>query len=1091
MSEAYTSGVVETQAGIWLKHGHTAINLLDGYQVIATANPHAVGQIRGARDGTLWLWTGTMLRRFSSGIWSSFPVPEVTDACTLRQDGAQIWRITLKHPPNGSAHLGLAPLSQDRVMILLPDRILEFDSIQFRTTTVLRSGPATLSSFLAIYPRSSGGVWIAGHEGIGSLLADGHGGWRWFGLPRPPQGFSDFSELTEANRGDLFVTAMGRQDNTVLRFLNRRWLPVFSSQSAVLRGWSDGQGTVWIQDGSQIVELAGGAVLRIPKVGPFAGVPLSMQLTRDGTFWVATSQGAAHYELPLWRSPDGLPLLDDVVNAITEDRSGRLWFAAASALISFDGQNWKTFRLPRGHQPWEVYTDSLAALPDGVVVLRSTAANLLAFDPRTRRFGTIRHPQGREIGLFVRHPKGILVQTFDPDDHSTFHFELFDGRTFRTVVEKASIPEGDELRHLLLDQAGNLWAGSVTGFEVYRRGKLTRQAAAQGYTDGGCYLIFQSPSGTLYAGGPQTLFRREGQSWLPILHDLDRTRSVIQARDGTLWVASGSGIHHYRNGTWISNGAEEGLPSTVAYRVFEDSRGRIWAATTRGIALYYPGADRDPPLTVISKEQNPHEFGPDGQARLVFTGIDKWKQTPSGRLLFSWRLDGSPWSQFSSQRFAGFKHLPVGTRRFEVRAMDRNGNIDPHPAAFRFSVIPPWYRNGGFQMVAALSLLCIIGLLALAVLSYCHRGRLIAELHRKKRLETDRQSILEMVARRKPLPLILQRIARAISVNSPGTMCGVIQVSEGKLKLAAEHPLPGRFRDHLATIPADSPFDDLWRQLNAAASTDGLAGCRFYPIRTGEDELLGAIAVYLGQKIKAPPPIDVPLIMAMSNLAGAAIDNARLYQKLARQAGQDPLTGLPNRLTFESQLTIALASAVENAGSLAVGYLDLDGFKQINDSLGHRIGDLLLKLVAARLTGAIPPGGTLARIGGDEFTLLLQTCADPDAVAQIATRMLEALGAPCAIEGHPLSVTASIGISLFPQDGIESEVLQKHADSAMYRAKTRGRNGYEFFSPPTATAGKAPGVRGSREEAARDLRLLGSLSVPTPPAPADRSVPRS
>jgi diguanylate cyclase (GGDEF)-like protein len=330
-----------------------------------------------------------------------------------------------------------------------------------------------------------------------------------------------------------------------------------------------------------------------------------------------------------------------------------------------------------------------------------------------------------------------------------------------------------------------------------------------------------------------------------------------------------------------------------------------------------------------------------------------------------------------------------------------------------------------------------------------------------------------MITRRRPLGVILQRIARSISVNCPGALAGVIRVEEGKLAVVDEAQLPERFRNDIDSMSADRNFDEIWTDLEAAASLHGLSACHFVPIRSGEDELLGAIAVFQRSRVEKrrqpekPQPFELPIISAMSNLAGAAIDNARLYERLARQAGHDALTGLPNRLTFESHLQDALEVARQNHRPLAVFFLDLDRFKQINDSLGHRIGDLFLKQVACRLSSAIPPGEMLARIGGDEFTLLLQQRADPSWVAQTAQRMLDALLVPCPIDGHEVLASASIGISLYPQDGESPAALQKHADAAMYRAKFRGKSCYEFFAEELALTGKTP----------------------TLPSPSDRSAP--
>jgi diguanylate cyclase (GGDEF)-like protein len=419
--------------------------------------------------------------------------------------------------------------------------------------------------------------------------------------------------------------------------------------------------------------------------------------------------------------------------------------------------------------------------------------------------------------------------------------------------------------------------------------------------------------------------------------------------------------------------------------------------------------------------------------------------TESDRLLFSWRIDGGPWTPFSPARTAVFHRLPAGSRQFEVRAMDRNGNIDPGSATYAITVPVPWFQNVTFQVVAGLLLASILILFTLATLSYRHRGRLILELHRKNRMEIDRQVILEMIARRKPLPVIFHRIARSVAVNCPGTQCGVLRVSRHGVEAPGDPSLPESFIKDLKSIyPGASSFDELWNEIHSIAAQNRLGGCHFAPIRSGVDELLGAIAVF--SRSREPHPFDLALVSSMSGLAGAAIDNERLYEKLAHQASHDTLTGLPNRLSFESALQEALAQANHSRSTLAVLFLDLDRFKQINDTLGHRFGDMFLKHVANRLMGAVPAGEVLARVGGDEFTVLLRHEVDPGRVERIAGSMLRALRSPFVVEGREFFASASIGISLFPQDGRDPATLQKHADSAMYRAKAGGKNCYQFFS---------------------------------------------
>ena len=164
------------------------------------------------------------------------------------------------------------------------------------------------------------------------------------------------------------------------------------------------------------------------------------------------------------------------------------------------------------------------------------------------------------------------------------------------------------------------------------------------------------------------------------------------------------------------------------------------------------------------------------------------------------------------------------------------------------------------------------------------------------------------------------------------------------------------------------------------------------------------------------------------------------------QLYHDVLTSLPNRTLFRDRLELAITHAKRNKHKLAVMFLDLDGFKIINDSLGHLTGDELLQAVASRLRCCLREGDTLARVGGDEFNLLLPQIKRHSDAAKIAEKIISNLKKPFVIEGHEVFIGLSIGIALYPDDGAHIEALIKNADMAMYHIKGRGKNGYEFFS---------------------------------------------
>jgi diguanylate cyclase (GGDEF)-like protein/PAS domain S-box-containing protein len=167
-------------------------------------------------------------------------------------------------------------------------------------------------------------------------------------------------------------------------------------------------------------------------------------------------------------------------------------------------------------------------------------------------------------------------------------------------------------------------------------------------------------------------------------------------------------------------------------------------------------------------------------------------------------------------------------------------------------------------------------------------------------------------------------------------------------------------------------------------------------------------------------------------------------QQIEYQAYHDALTGLANRHLFQEHLSLALALAQRRQKQVAVLFLDLDHFKVVNDSLGHTIGDALLQQVARRLKAAVRDGDTVARVGGDEFTIVLQDLARPQDSAVVAQKVLRTVAEPMEILGHRLYVTTSIGITLSPEDGDDAETLLKNADTAMYRAKAEGRNNYQM-----------------------------------------------
>jgi len=174
-------------------------------------------------------------------------------------------------------------------------------------------------------------------------------------------------------------------------------------------------------------------------------------------------------------------------------------------------------------------------------------------------------------------------------------------------------------------------------------------------------------------------------------------------------------------------------------------------------------------------------------------------------------------------------------------------------------------------------------------------------------------------------------------------------------------------------------------------------------------------------------------------------DKKMMEQQMEYMAYHDTLTGLPNRNMFNEYSRKALARCKRKGLNLALLFLDLDNFKLINDNFGHMTGDQVLIQMAERLNQCVRDGDIVARVGGDEFIILLED-TDRERTEQVVQRILANLSAPYTVNGESFEVTASVGISIFPDDGSDIEILTKHADEAMYCSKNRGCNLYTFYS---------------------------------------------
>jgi diguanylate cyclase (GGDEF)-like protein/PAS domain S-box-containing protein len=249
------------------------------------------------------------------------------------------------------------------------------------------------------------------------------------------------------------------------------------------------------------------------------------------------------------------------------------------------------------------------------------------------------------------------------------------------------------------------------------------------------------------------------------------------------------------------------------------------------------------------------------------------------------------------------------------------------------------------------------------------------------------------------------------------SMSDVVAIVDAVSRKATKNPMERAQQDAAIRVPTECIL--IRRDQSEVPIQDSVA-----PIRDREGRTTGAVIVFR----------DVSQGRAMA-------------RQMAHSAHHDFLTGLPNRALLNDRIGFATALAARHGKKTAVLFLDLDGFKHINDSLGHQVGDKLLCSVASRLSGCLRGSDTVSRQGGDEFVMLLAEIEHAEDAALAARRMLSAVAEAHVIDELELHITTSIGVSIYPDDGLDAETLIKNADTAMYQAKENGRHGYQFFEP--------------------------------------------
>jgi diguanylate cyclase (GGDEF)-like protein len=374
----------------------------------------------------------------------------------------------------------------------------------------------------------------------------------------------------------------------------------------------------------------------------------------------------------------------------------------------------------------------------------------------------------------------------------------------------------------------------------------------------------------------------------------------------------------------------------------------------------------------------------------------------------------------------------------------------------------------------------------------------IVARERAEALRTEHGRIIEMIATSTPLEQVLESLMVLTESQMAGTIASILLLDDDgeHLRCAAAPNLPEAYSksiDGIAIGPqagscgtamhrrqpvivADILDDPLWDEYRAAATPHGLRSCWSFPILSHHGAMLGTFAVYSGD-VRQPTPAERQVIDTATHIAGIAIERKQAEDRIRHMAHHDALTGVPNRILLHDRLNQAILYAQRYDRQVTAIFIDLDNFKLINDSLGHNVGDELLKVIATRMLQSVRRTDTVARLGGDEFVIVLfgqPAGQQTEALAPLLEKLRHAIAQPVHIGEHRLHVTCSMGVASYPRDADGVHALLMNADAAMYRAKELGRNSYEFYSGEmnTKSQEKLTLQDGLREAIARNELML-------------------
>src|ERR1051326_3747494 len=614
------SVTVSPRGNVWVRQGgDSSASWLDGFQTRTIPDPGSVNfPVYESRSGQIWSLFADGAMEFRRDQWGEYPIAEIR---------AEIQSTALRyyHP------IPLLPAERDHVLALLWDRLLEYDAGQGRTLVLKKARETELGRFNELVEARDGGAWVTGSNGLAKLpgpvrrlTADSK--WQQ-ALPDPSWRIQNLERPFEDDEGGVIVVAdsSSTTGRVVLAYNGQSWQTPMAAPERARFAWRGADGALWVLTRNSLFK-------RERKDWEPVAIPLSrdaqyfdVAVEPNGVFWLATTEGLIRHAPQTWRTPPELTELKTAARALLDDGDGGLWIASVSGLVALRNGSRQDFPWPKSFSPTTGVAEVMYRLPAGQLVV-SAARGGVFFDPRTEGFLPLEPAPGWQIKAFVGQLRDgrLCAQTVEPESSGRFRLELFDGRSFSPLFEpNADWSLGDEILFLHGAEDGALWLGTERGLGVWDD-KAKTFVPANDFRGGRAACLLDIGKGRVWCASGDLIYEFNGKRWSVARAGVGRINALLKTRDGSIGGASKPGLHRFQDGSWMTNGAEDGLPSDEIYQVCQDRRGAIWAATAKGVSLYHRTADVDPPISTISPAENPKDVVYSTEiAELRYHGRDK------------------------------------------------------------------------------------------------------------------------------------------------------------------------------------------------------------------------------------------------------------------------------------------------------------------------------------------------------------------------------------------------------------------------------------------------------------------------------------